>query len=138
MNGTARPIPFTHAQLVDEFARLDIELTGLKSKFKRREDLRLLILSWHSDLPSDKSAVEHGKDFDVTVTLPDNQRLITMPGKRRLFRLWGSTKFIERCTLALKLLVEHGIELSEEKGEILAGRNGPRHLEVLPRVKQAA
>jgi len=133
-SGSKRPA-VSRADLVDEFAQLDTELNSLKGKTKRRDDLRETILGWHADLPADQQTTENGHYYDVIVSLPDNRRVFTMAGKRKLFRLWGSTKFIERCAIALKFLPDP----KDEAGEFTVnGRTGPRHLEVLPRLKLAA
>ena len=131
----ATVIPISKAELVDEFAILEIELNALKGKMKRRDDLRQMILGWHPDLPEDREALSSGSAYDVIITLPDKRRLLTLLGKKRLFKLWGVTKFLDRCAVALNQLADP----KDEKGEYtVQSRTGPRHLEVQLRIREAA
>jgi len=121
--------------LIDEWGRLDTELASLKPKIQRHQELRETILGWHADLAGEKDVTESGEYFDVLIGARDKQRVITMAGKKKLFKLWRVGEFLARCSIALKNLPD-----PKDAGNLytVQERTGPRHLKAIPRLAQAA
>lgn len=121
--------------IIDEFGKLDAEIAAFKPKLQRHQELRETILAWHQALPAAQSAEEAGKTCKVLVMPRDNERVITVEGKRKLYRLWGASDFLERCKIALKQLPDP----KDPGGKYTAQeRTGPRHLKVIPLLAKAA
>jgi len=124
----------SYGEVSTDLARLDAE-HHFTAKKKQQENLREAILSWHTLLPGAEEAIEPGSKWDVVVTPRDNQRVITMAGKRKLYKLWGVGKFLEACGLLLKQLPDP----KDAKGLYTVQEPvGPRHLKAIPRLAEAA
>lgn len=115
------------AKLVEEFARLDAELDAVYAKIQRHKKLRELILDWYPDLPAEDQAVAEGATCDIVISARDKIRSVTLEGKRKLFKLWGSRDFIARSAVFLKFLPDP----EDPKGLFtVQALTGPRHLHV--------
>jgi hypothetical protein len=126
---------------VDEYGQLDSDLARLdaehhyESRKRRKEALREVILGWHKDLPADEETIEHGVQYDIRITARDNQRVVSISGKKKLRKLWGAARFLEACAIILKLLPDP----KDAAGLYTVNdRTGPRHLKPLAVLKQAA
>ncbi len=134
-------LPSSKSALVDRYGQLDTELARLdaqhhyKAKESQKQTLRETILEWHKDLAGDKETIEHGIEWDVRITARDNQRVVSIDGKKKLRKLWGVTKFLEACSVILKSLPDP----KDAAGLYTVNdRTGPRHLKPLPALKLAA
>jgi hypothetical protein len=131
---------FACADPVDEWAALDrevsIALAPWKGKIKRLSDLREQFLN---QLPSElRGEEEHfidGTTSRLLISMCDNRRELTWPGKLKLRKLWGATKLLELMTLASKQLPD-----PEDKQGLytVKQRSGPRHLTAIPLPTEAA
>jgi hypothetical protein len=132
----AKPKPAVDAQwnqrakLIEEFAVLDRQVRNFRPLALRHEKLRNLFLDWHSALPPEEEAILKGKSCDIIVSSRDQVRSVTLAGKKKLFKLWGTQGFVARANVLLKSLPDPKDELSLYTVKALTG---PRHLTVIDR-----
>jgi hypothetical protein len=121
--------------VIDEWLKLEAELTPLAQKIRRRDELRTQILTWFPNLAPDKGETVTGTAADIWISECDKQRKITDSGKRSLHKLWGLRLFRSNARFTLSQLPDPkdaaGLFTVQE-------RTGPRHLKVLPRMGKAA
>jgi hypothetical protein len=120
---------------VDRFAILDGQVIAFKPTLSEHKDLRDEILAWYPQLDNAESQTAEGEAFDVLITARDNERAVTVNGKKRLVKLFGIAEFLKRCAFTLKQLP--GGEDPENLFTIRA-RIGPRHLKPVPKQQSAA
>jgi len=127
------PAPQMHQRqaLVEEYARLDQEVESFKPRLQRHEKLRQLILDWHGNLAPEAEATVPGETCDIIITSRDRVRTVTLDGKQKLFKLWGTRGFIAKSLVLLKSLPDPKDEMSLYSQQALTG---PRHLHVVARV----
>lgn len=90
-------------KLVDEFGRLDAELSPLKGKLRRMEELAKIVRSWHDDADPELTVSSAGERFEVVLGPRGMQTRIDVP---KAYRLLGREKFIEAASLTLRALEE--------------------------------
>jgi hypothetical protein len=138
----AKPSPIAPAaqwnqrhKLIEEFAALDREISDLKPKLLRHEKLRQLILEWYPEVDGEEEIGVSGVSCDILISSRDRLRTVSLEGKKRLFKLWGTQGFIARAHVLLKSLPDP----KDEAGlYTVQAPTGPRHLHVIARVRAAA
>lgn len=127
----------TRAEIVARFNRIHGEIQVFKPQIAQMEADRLTILGWYPDLQRHESKEVVEGEESCLITVADNQRVVTIEGKRKLIKLWKLKKFLAHCTLALKHLPD-----KDDPGNLytMQDRTGPRHIKPLPRltIKPAA
>jgi hypothetical protein len=126
----AASIASAHESIVQRFAVLDGAVTAFKPTLSLHKQLRDEILSWTPTLAPDASHTHPGETFDVLVTPCDNERRVTVDGKRKLWKLWRMDVFMERCGVTLSRLPDPH---DPAKLYTVMERIGPRHLKPIPR-----
>ena len=122
-------------KLVEEFARLDGEVQEFKPQILRHEKLRRLILDWYPGALPEEEIIVPGITCDVLISSPDNVRSVTLDGKKRLFRLWGTKEYIAKAVIQLQFLED---PTDEDGLYTVQSPIGPRHLHVTKRGESAA
>ncbi|HEY1896731.1 MAG TPA: hypothetical protein VGG62_10685 [Terracidiphilus sp.] len=123
------------AKLVEEFALLDQEIANFKPRIFRHQKLRELIMSWYPGQAPEEEVVVPGTNCDIVVSARDKIRAVTAQGKQKLFKLWGSAKYIANSSVLLKSLPDPKDELGLYTVQALTG---PRHLRVTAKPRSAA
>ena len=123
------------AKLIEEFAALDQEISNFKPKLFRHSKLRELILDWYPSASPEEEITVPGLNYDILITARDKIRAVTLEGKQKLYRLWGSREFVARAVMLLKSLPDAKDEAGLYTVQALTG---PRHLRVIAKSRAAA
>jgi hypothetical protein len=124
---TAGPTPAERRRLVDEFGALETKLTALRPDIRRHEQLGKIIRGWYADLPANQAFSCKGEKFVVVAGPREFQRVIR--SMLDLFKLIGQKRFLEFCSLPLKVLESNAT--AAEMAKLVDTRQiGPRALQV--------
>lgn len=122
-------------KLIEEFALLDQEVSNFNPKLFRHRKLRELILDWYPGASPEEEVTVPGINCDIVISARDLIRSVTLQGKQKLYRLWGSKDFIAKATVLLKSLPDPKDEAGLYTVQALTG---PRHLRVVAKSRAAA
>lgn len=89
-------------QLIDEFGRLDAELSPHKGKQRRMEELARIIRSWHAGSDLEATVSSAGDEYEVVLSAASMQTHIS--DMAEVYKLLGRQKFIEISSVTLKSL----------------------------------
>jgi hypothetical protein len=123
------------AQLIEEYAALDQEISNFKPRVLRHQKLRELILGWYPGAGAEEEIVAPGVNFDIVISARDKQRAVSAQGKQKLFRLWGPRDFIAKAAIYLKSLPDPD---DRDGLYTVQAFTGPRHLRVVAKPRAAA
>lgn len=118
-------------KLVEEYAAIEAQVSAFKPVLSRYEKLRSYILDWYPDLAPEEEQLVPGESVDILISSRDAIRSVTLEGKHKLWKLWGTRGFIAKCVMHLKSLPDPADETSLYTQKALTG---PRHLSVMSRV----
>jgi methionine synthase I (cobalamin-dependent) len=113
-------------ELVDEFGALDAELSPLRGKQRRHEELAKLIRSWHSNAAPLATLTCSGAWFEVILGQAGNKTRIT--DMSSVYQAMGHDKFIEHASVTLKALEESGLDSALIATLTTKERTGTREL----------
>jgi hypothetical protein len=107
-----------------------------QGKIKRLEDLREQFLTYcPGTMRGGEEGFIDGTASRLLISMCDFRREVTVAGKRKLKRLWGAQKFLERAKIDAHQLPDP----KDKKGlYTVKERTGPRHLTAIPRPEEAA
>lgn len=91
-------------EMVDEYGRLDKELSPLKGKLRRMEDLAKQIRSWHDDAPALQQVTAAGNEFEVVLSPRTTETRIT--DLHKVYRWLGRDQFLSLASISLRSLAE--------------------------------
>ena len=92
-------------QLVDEYGRLDAQLSPLKSKIRRFEEIGKIIRSWHVDADPELSVTSVGSEYEVVLGPCGNQT--HMADAASIYAALGRETFLRCANVTLKALEQH-------------------------------
>ena len=122
-------------KLIEEYAALDQQVSNFKPALFRHGKLRELILEWYPASAPHEEITVPGTNCDIVVSARDTIRSVTVEGRQKLYRLWGSREFIARSIVLLKSLPDPKDEAGLYTVQALTG---PRHLRVIAKTRAAA
>ncbi len=113
-------------QIVDEFGRLDQELSPVKSKQRRFEELGKLIRSWHASAEPEAAVSSAGDRFKVVLGPRGMQTRLT--DMAEVYRILGHAKYLEHTSITLKALEESDVDSAVVASLTIKERTGTRSL----------
>lgn len=122
-------------QLVDEYGELDAELSPVKSKLRRMEELAKIIRSWQAEENPESTLSSAGDDYEVVLGAAGMQTHIKDIGE--VFRALGRDRFLQYASITLKALEQSGLDLAAIAALTEKRRTGPRAI-VVHSVRRAA
>jgi hypothetical protein len=114
-------------QLVDEYGRLDAELSPLKTKIRRMEELAKIIRAWHIDADPELCVSSSGDKFKVVLGPSGMQTHIKDMSK--VFRILGREQFVALASITLRAL-EQKLNAAAIATLICKERTGSRRIDV--------
>jgi hypothetical protein len=118
------------AAVIDEYGRLDRELTGYKPKFARLEQLRKQIQSWYDKEDAAEEFSAEGSEFTVEVGPRTIERKII--SMKELKTRLGLVRFLQFAKFPLSVLDEI-IPAADQSTLVTSDRTGSRRLAVVPK-----
>ena len=89
-------------KIIDEFGEISRKIEDLRGYEKRYEQLRRMILAWHSDVRPGDPADEDGKAWSVHISPAAEQRVII--DMQALANRLGHQTFFQHCTFSIEKL----------------------------------
>jgi hypothetical protein len=112
--------------IVDEFGQLDAELSPIKGKLRRQEELGKLIRSWHSEAEAEATVESVGDKYAVVLSARGMQTSIG--DIREVYKALGHDGFLALATVTLKALETAGVDASAVASLTKKERTGHRTL----------
>lgn len=122
-------------QMVDEFGRLEAELSPIKPKQKRFEDLAKIIRSWHQNSEPNETLTEEGNEFDAILG-PRGMETHFAPASE-IYRALGHETFLRCASITVKAL-EANADAAAVSRLTHKERTGSRPLLIAARTKAKA
>jgi hypothetical protein len=126
----SRSPAISRPKLIDEFGALGQEIEQLRLKERRYEQLRRMILTWHSDARPTEAVDEDGKTYSVHISPQAEIRMIG--DMEMLANRLGYKTFFANCTFSLEKL--DSLILPKDQSAFVTRENlGPRIVKAIPR-----
>jgi hypothetical protein len=127
--GISRP------KVIDEFGALSQEIDQLRLKERRHEQLRRMILTWHSEARPTEAVDEDGKVYSVHISPCAEIRCIG--DMEALANRLGYKTFFAHCSFSLEKL--DGLVLPKDQTAFVKRESvGPRIVKAIPKYPEPA
>lgn len=131
---TRRPA-ISRPRIIDEFGELSRKMDELRGYEKRYEQLRRIILAWHSEVRPGDFADEDGKAYSVHISPCAEQRVII--DMEALANRLGHKTFWSHCTFSIEKL--DSLVLPKDQAAFVRKESvGPRIVKAIPKYQEPA
>jgi hypothetical protein len=126
----SRSPAISRPKIIDEFGALSQEIDKLRLLERRHEQLRRMILTWHSDARPTEAVDEEGKTYSVHISPCAEQRMIG--DMEAVANRLGYKTFFQNCTFSLEKL--DGLILPKDQAAFVRRESiGPRIVKAIPK-----
>lgn len=131
----SRQRAISRPKIIDEFGEISKKMDELRLYEKRYEQLRRMILAWHSEVRPTEPADEDGKTYSVHISPCAEQRvIIDMEG---LANRLGHKTFWSHCTFSIEKL--DSLVLPKDQAPFVRRESvGPRIVKAIPKYQEPA
>lgn len=114
-------------KLVDEYGRLDAEVSPYKAKIRRLEEIGKSVRAFYTDLDPEQTASLTGSEYGVALGPRGYEtKILSMAD---VYRTLGPSKFLKACSMTIKSL-EASVAAAELVALTKRERTGSRPIQV--------